>query len=227
MDSNHRRHKPADLQSAPFGRSGILRIRYATFLFGAGDGTRTRDRLITNQVLYRLSYASIGPQAQTYKRTVAPRQAGASKAPVASYHYVGAESDPGGRLSLECWIQATHASRRWAVAAPRTLADLRDCSARCGILSSVGVTNVPAVSFASISMIWTACWLAAPAPGRLDAVGLRELDVHAMALERLLEVLADAIVDLGDVLGTGRASSCLGYGALTVASHSSTKICDI
>lgn len=23
MDSNHRRHSPADLQSAPFGRSGI------------------------------------------------------------------------------------------------------------------------------------------------------------------------------------------------------------
>ena len=23
MDSNHRRHKPADLQSAPFGHSGI------------------------------------------------------------------------------------------------------------------------------------------------------------------------------------------------------------
>ena len=25
---------------------------------GAGDGTRTRNRLITNQLLYRLSYAS-------------------------------------------------------------------------------------------------------------------------------------------------------------------------
>ncbi len=25
---------------------------------GAGDGTRTRDRLITNQLLYQLSYAS-------------------------------------------------------------------------------------------------------------------------------------------------------------------------
>ena len=24
MDSNHRRYKPADLQSAPFGHSGIL-----------------------------------------------------------------------------------------------------------------------------------------------------------------------------------------------------------
>ena len=26
MDSNHRRYKPADLQSAPFGHSGILPI---------------------------------------------------------------------------------------------------------------------------------------------------------------------------------------------------------
>ena len=28
-------------------------------LFGAGDGTRTRDLLITNQLLYQLSYTSI------------------------------------------------------------------------------------------------------------------------------------------------------------------------
>jgi hypothetical protein len=27
-------------------------------LYGAGDGNRTRDRLITNQLLYRLSYTS-------------------------------------------------------------------------------------------------------------------------------------------------------------------------
>ncbi len=32
MDSNHRRYKPADLQSAPFGHSGIL-----PFLFLLGD----------------------------------------------------------------------------------------------------------------------------------------------------------------------------------------------
>ena len=40
-----------------FGESGNL----ATTLdfIGAGDGTRTRDLLITNQLLYRLSYASI------------------------------------------------------------------------------------------------------------------------------------------------------------------------
>ena len=39
-----------DLQSAPFGHSGTLP--------GAGDGTRTRDLLITNQLLYQLSYTS-------------------------------------------------------------------------------------------------------------------------------------------------------------------------
>ena len=40
-----------DLQSAPFGRSGTLP--------GAGDGTRTRNLLITNQLLCQLSYTSI------------------------------------------------------------------------------------------------------------------------------------------------------------------------
>ena len=44
--------EPTDLQSAPFGRSGTPPG------FGAGDGTRTRNLLITNQLLYRLSYAS-------------------------------------------------------------------------------------------------------------------------------------------------------------------------
>ena len=31
MDSNHRRRKPADLQSAPFGHSGICPFRYVLF----------------------------------------------------------------------------------------------------------------------------------------------------------------------------------------------------
>ena len=45
-----------DLQSAPFGHSGTL--PYYIKKNGAGDGTRTRDLLITNQLLYQLSYAS-------------------------------------------------------------------------------------------------------------------------------------------------------------------------
>ena len=43
--------KPADLQSAPFNHSGIRP-------YGAGNRTRTYDLLITNQLLYQLSYAS-------------------------------------------------------------------------------------------------------------------------------------------------------------------------
>ena len=54
MDSNHRRRKPADLQSAPFGHSGICPFQKVLFLkenqidvyliFGrAEDGAQTRD----------------------------------------------------------------------------------------------------------------------------------------------------------------------------------------
>ncbi len=45
---------PTDLQSVPFGHSGTSPLRF----HGAGDGTRTRNLLITNQLLYQLSYAS-------------------------------------------------------------------------------------------------------------------------------------------------------------------------
>ena len=43
--------KPSDLQSDPFGRSGTSPLP------GASEGNRTPDPLITNQLLYRLSYA--------------------------------------------------------------------------------------------------------------------------------------------------------------------------
>ncbi len=50
------KHEATDLQSAPFGRSGTLPY----FIFnGAGGRTRTPDLLITNQLLYQLSYTSI------------------------------------------------------------------------------------------------------------------------------------------------------------------------
>ena len=42
-----------DLQSAPFGRSGI-----PPYKLGAGGRIRTPDLLITNQLLYQLSYTS-------------------------------------------------------------------------------------------------------------------------------------------------------------------------
>ena len=53
-DSNHRSDDATDLQSAPFGHSGTL-----PYLLGAGGRTRTPDLLITNQLLYQLSYTSI------------------------------------------------------------------------------------------------------------------------------------------------------------------------
>ena len=43
--------KTTDLQSAPFGHSGT-----PPYLLGAGGRTRTPDLLITNQLLYQLSY---------------------------------------------------------------------------------------------------------------------------------------------------------------------------
>ena len=43
----------ADLQSAPFGHSGTY-----PYKVGAGEGNRTRNLLITNQLLCQLSYTS-------------------------------------------------------------------------------------------------------------------------------------------------------------------------
>ena len=59
MDSNHRRRTPADLQSAPFGHSGIFPI-FSTVglcsqlysISGADGGIRTHDPEITNHVLW-------------------------------------------------------------------------------------------------------------------------------------------------------------------------------
>ncbi len=73
-DLNLRSDNAADLQSAPFGHSGThpyetdsaLLAHFPGFPLGplglragrADDGSRTRNRLITNQVLCQLSYAS-------------------------------------------------------------------------------------------------------------------------------------------------------------------------
>lgn len=54
MDSNHRSEDATDLQSAPIGHSGTLPYS----INGAGGRIRTPDLLITNQLLYQLSYAS-------------------------------------------------------------------------------------------------------------------------------------------------------------------------
>ncbi len=55
QDSNLRSRKTADLQSAPVGRLGISPWSF----HGANEGTRTPDRLITNQLLYQLSYIGV------------------------------------------------------------------------------------------------------------------------------------------------------------------------
>ena len=53
MDSNHRRRKPADLQSAPFGHSGTCPTEFQK---RAEDGTQTRDPQLGRLMLYQLSY---------------------------------------------------------------------------------------------------------------------------------------------------------------------------
>ena len=57
---------PTDLQSAPFGHSGtppynvaMLAVPHGPLLVGADDGTRTRNLLITNQLLCQLSYVGM------------------------------------------------------------------------------------------------------------------------------------------------------------------------
>ena len=56
----------ADLQSVPFGHSGNPPYSIPAWcLYGAGRRTRTPDLLITNQLLYQLSYTSIS-NSRTY-----------------------------------------------------------------------------------------------------------------------------------------------------------------
>ena len=59
---------PTDLQSVPFGHSGTPPNLYHVLRFGrsrqsAGERNRTPDRLITNQLLYHLSYAGYSKNA--------------------------------------------------------------------------------------------------------------------------------------------------------------------
>ena len=54
---------PADLQSVPFGHSGN-----PPYELGAGGRIRTPDLLITNQLLYQLSYTSISISVAYFNR---------------------------------------------------------------------------------------------------------------------------------------------------------------
>ena len=68
MDSNHRRRKPADLQSAPFGHSGICpTFIQRTFSFRASCRIRTNDPEITNHVLWPTELKRL---VQTCSRTL-------------------------------------------------------------------------------------------------------------------------------------------------------------
>ena len=58
--------KTSDLQSDPFGRSGIC--PYYLICCGAGDWTRTHNLLITNQLLCQLSYTGVAQRQSYYKK---------------------------------------------------------------------------------------------------------------------------------------------------------------
>ena len=63
--------KTSDLQSDPFGRSGICPyLRCSAFRCGAGDWTRTHNLLITNQLLCQLSYT--GNSCRTDSQSATP-----------------------------------------------------------------------------------------------------------------------------------------------------------
>tara|TARA_B100001989_G_scaffold253292_1_gene239641 strand:- start:2846 stop:3406 length:561 start_codon:yes stop_codon:yes gene_type:complete len=70
-DSNLRSRTTTDLQSVPFGHSGTPPISFfketsKTKKLKAGNRGRTCDLLITNQLLYQLSYASITSTRKTH-----------------------------------------------------------------------------------------------------------------------------------------------------------------
>ena len=59
----------ADLQSAPFGHSGTY-----PYEVGAGEGNRTRNLLITNQLLCQLSYTSTISMVRAFLKKMATRK---------------------------------------------------------------------------------------------------------------------------------------------------------
>ncbi len=56
VDSNHRRHSQQIYSLSPLATREIPHIQLFCRLLGAGRRTRTPDLLITNQLLYQLSY---------------------------------------------------------------------------------------------------------------------------------------------------------------------------
>ena len=62
----------ADLQSVPFGHSGICPFLYNMKLYKADDRTRTDNLLITNQLLCQLSHIGISRATLITTRKVGP-----------------------------------------------------------------------------------------------------------------------------------------------------------
>ena len=60
MDSNHRSLRQQIYSLPPLAARELLQEN------GAGDGTRTRDLLITSQLLYQLSYTSQNKNSKNF-----------------------------------------------------------------------------------------------------------------------------------------------------------------
>ncbi len=65
VDSNHRRHSQQIYSLSPLATREFPHMQFA-FCAGAGRRTRTPDLLITNQLLYRLSYTSTATKHRDY-----------------------------------------------------------------------------------------------------------------------------------------------------------------
>ena len=98
-DSNLRRLAPSDLQSDPFGHSGTpphisrTTTHARSYPSSRADGeNRTRNRLITNQVLCQLSYVSRRPFQRETRRIVS-----CGRGVKATHHHdLGSERRPPG-----------------------------------------------------------------------------------------------------------------------------------
>ena len=70
VDSNHRRHSQQIYSLSPLATREFPHIQlYKAGLLGAGRRTRTPGLLITNQLLYQLSYTSISRAWWLYRTT--------------------------------------------------------------------------------------------------------------------------------------------------------------
>ena len=71
VDSNHRRHSQQIYSLSPLATREIPHIQFYRLL-GAGRRTRTPDLLITNQLLYQLSYTGGSKQNMLIIATAVP-----------------------------------------------------------------------------------------------------------------------------------------------------------